>query len=237
MSVANSRSGRALLEAIAGFHGEHGQNPAHEPIVSQLRRVMADVHRGSSSEPGDSPGQREAKTAAFQKEIASERQHDGGDGQTRSNQPGPPAHHGQDNEHPVIHEGDGRNDHLSGSTVQHTAGNVRSNLPGPGMAAGSGEIRRIAAEREQSRPDSHMADRQNRGDNNRRSEPPGAGFPPAGRVGDAPQPAPRPGAGGPPGPSSANSPAAEPVPPRVGQSADPFVRAGVQAKQRMRQGR
>lgn len=235
--IAQSKSGKGLLAAIEGFKGEHAGNQAHESIMQQLDRVVSDVHKGSAA-PQDSPGRQEAKDAAhsaFQRNHPSEQGHSGGDGQTRSNEPGPPARHGHDDEHPVIFGGDGRNDHMKDTTVTHTAGNAIANLKGSGFAAGGSEIRRIAAEKERSRPDGKMTDQQHRGDNNRQSVPSAPTPPAASRVGDAPAPSPVASSAAQRGPVPGEP--MEPNPPTVPQQGDPFKQAASQARDRMRSGK
>ena len=75
--MAQLRSGPALLKAIEGFRGETSGSKEHEEMNQHLSRVYDEIHKGSS-EIHDSPGRREAATAAGQREMPSEPGHSGG---------------------------------------------------------------------------------------------------------------------------------------------------------------
>src|SRR5437773_1163427 len=84
--MAQLRSGPALLKAIEGFRGETAGSKQHEEMNATLARVHDEIHKGSAP-PHDSPGRREA-TSAAEREMPAERGHSGGDGQATANERG-----------------------------------------------------------------------------------------------------------------------------------------------------
>jgi hypothetical protein len=233
--MAKSKSTPGLLAAIQGYEGEHGSSPQHEPIVSQLKKVVADIHRGSEPAGDSSPGKAAASDAArrsFQDQMGAEVNHSGGGGQKTSNAPGkatPPD--------PLadIAGPDGRDDHLTGTAAVKSGGELDSNLSGKGMAPGTSDIRRIAAERELARKDTHMKTDGKGGDDNKRSNAPGPAAPSAKRIGEAPAPAAVATGKEPEGDRAAREASKQPEPPpvRVPQQRDPFAVAGEQAKKKL----
>ncbi len=229
-----SRSTGELLRAIEGFTKEHKGSPKHEPMIDQLKRVTGEIAKGSSGGE-DSPGRLAAASAAgtaVRDTMSSEATQPKGDGQKRSNEPG---HAGAPDPLADIAGPDGRDDHLTGAAAVNSGGARRSNLPSTGLAPGTMEIRRIAAERERSRPDTHMTPGAHKpGDNNKKSNQPGDGYPPAGRIGNAKT---APITGGSPaealraGREAATQPEEPPV--RVPQQGDPFAVAREQAKKKL----
>jgi hypothetical protein len=152
------RSAPALLKAIEGFRGETAGQKEHEDINSHLSRVAEEIQRGHST-PQDSPGRREAQgaaQAAFQRNHPSEAAHSGGDGQRRSNEPGS-AHPADQPPGPVSERQGSGSDKLKGAEPVPSHDNVHSAAPSTGFTGGEAEIRRAAAERELSRPDTKFA--------------------------------------------------------------------------------
>jgi hypothetical protein len=233
--MAKSKSTPGLLAAIEGYTGEHAGSKEHEPIVSQLQRVVADIHRGSEPAGQSSPGHQAANEAArksFQEEMPAEASHGGGGGQRTSNEPGkasPPD--------PLadIAGPDGRDDRMTGVAAVKSAGNRESVLPSSGMAPGTADIRRIAAERELSRKDTHMKPDGKGGEDNKRSNPPAPAAAPAKRIGDAPAPAAVATGKEPEGDRAARKSGEQPEQPpvRVPQQRDAFAVAGEQAKKKL----
>jgi hypothetical protein len=233
--MAKSKSTPGLLAAIQGYTGEHEGSKEHEPIVSQLKKIVSDIHRGSEPAGESSPGKQAANEAArksFQDEMGTEAGHSGGGGQKTSNEPGkasPPD--------PLadIAGPDGRDDHLTGAAAVKSGGELGSNLSSSGMAPGTTDIRRIAAERELSRKDTHMKPDGKGGDDNKRSNPPGGAEPPAKRIGEAPAPAAVATGKEPEGDRAARESSKQPEQPpvRVPQQRDPFAVAGEQAKKKL----
>jgi hypothetical protein len=230
-----SKSTPGLLKAIEGYTGEHAGSKEHEPIVSQLKRVASDIHKGSApseSSPGRAAAQ-DAASKSFQDRMPAEAGHDGGRGNKYSNAPGQA---GAPEQIADIAGPDGRSDHLSGVAAVKSAGNRQSNLPSSGLPPGTAEIRRIAAEREMSRKDTHMKPGAHKGgDDNKRSMPPGEGYPVSKRIGDVEAPAAVRSGSQPEGDraerDSGKPPEQPPV--RVPQQRDPFAVAGEQAKKKL----
>lgn len=241
--ATDSKSGKALLDAIAGFEGEHAGSSQHESIIEQLRRVRADIHRGTAAAQ-DSPGRRAVADAAgrHESEMPSEREHDGGLGQHASNRPGAEAEH-RPEEHPVIHEGDGRDDKLTGGVVPRSANKVAVFAPqGHPFEHGSAVDRRFAA---MAKAEPRQMHGKPFGDDNTKSLPAGEGYPPADRVGHADHPAAKPSGGKGEGPSDAKGAKSgygagqpEPPPSFAGEGVgDPFSRLRERAKQAFREKR
>jgi hypothetical protein len=228
-----SKSTPALLKAIEGYTMEHGSSKQHEPIVSQLARITADVHKGSSASPL-SPG-RQAAAKAGANGMSSEAGHSGGAGNDRTNAPG---HAGAPDQVPNASQSDyDADDRMSGAAPVKSAGNRTSVLPSSGLPEGKVEIRRVAAERESKRPDTRMPDEASHagGKDNKHSNAPGEGYPPSGRVGDVTAPSLS---------SSGASAVAqavaknamkpmEPTPPRVAQQPDAFASASELARKKL----
>jgi len=178
------KSAPALLKAIEGFRGETAGSKQHEGINSMLARVVDEVHKGSAP-PQDSPGKREAASAAseaYQRNMGAEPGHDGGSGGPTSNKPGE-ARPGE--RPPDIAGTSGPSDHLSGAAPPPSRGNLISAASAPFPPSGASEIRRIAADREKSRPDTKFLEDQGQGDGNRDSNRPGPAAEKEGRIGDA----------------------------------------------------
>jgi len=231
-----SKSTPGLLKAIEGYTGEHAGSKEHEPIVSQLKRVVSDIHKGSAPAGESSPGRSAAQDAAsksFQDRMPAEAGHDGGRGNKYSNAPGEA---GAPDPLADIAGPDGRSDHLTGVAAVKSAGNRQSNLPSSGLPPGTAEIRRIAAEREMSRKDTHMNPNAHKGgDDNKKSMPPGEGYPVSKRLGDVEAPAAVRSGSQPEGDRAerdAGKPPEQP-PVRVPQQRDPFAVAGEQAKKKL----
>lgn len=231
-----SKSTPGLLKAIEGYTGEHQGSKRHEPIVSQLKKVVSDIHRGSEPAGESSPGSQAASSAAaksFQDKMGAEVNHSGGRGNRITNEPGKA---GAPDPLADIAGPDGRDDHLTGVAAVHSAGNRKSVLPSSGLAPGTSEIRRIAAERELSRKDTHMKPGAHKpGDDNKKSMPAGEGFPPASRIGDSPAPGAVATGTEPEGDRAARESGkpSESPPVRVPQQRDPFAVAGEQAKKKL----
>ena len=132
-----SKSTPGLLKAIEGYTGEHAGSKEHEPIVSQLKRVVNDIHKGSEPAGKSSPGRAAAEGAAsrsFQDRMPAEANHDGGRGNKYSNAPGKA---GALEQVADIAGPDGRSDHLTGVAAVKSAGNRQSNLPSSGLPPGT----------------------------------------------------------------------------------------------------
>jgi hypothetical protein len=218
-----SKSIPALLKAVEGYSGEHGSSKEHKPIAEQLKAAVAQIHADQGEEARESPGKTAANQAA-RDTMASEASHGAGDGQKRSNKPGE-----ANAPDPLVDIAgpDGRNDHLTGVAAVNSAGTRRSNLPSSGLPPGPAEIRRIAAQREMARPDSRMKPDGKPGEDNKKTNPPGEGYPAAGRIGDVKTAPIRPGSHAEAdraGSESDKQP--EDAPPRVSQQPDQFVGAG-----------
>jgi hypothetical protein len=134
-----SPAGNALMKAIEGYRGAHAGEKGHESILSHLERVHSEMLGGNAT-PQDSPGKREAAGVAHQREIPSERSHEGGDGQVRSNEPG--DHLGESERPGEIAPGSGPN-HSAGPAP--SAGNERSALPSSAGPPGAVSFRTVAA--------------------------------------------------------------------------------------------
>lgn len=231
-----SKSTPGLLKAIEGYTGEHQGSKRHEPIVSQLKKVVSDIHRGSEPAGESSPGKQAANSAAaksFQDEMGAEVNHSGGRGNRVSNEPGKA---GAPDPLADIAGPDGRDDRMTGVAAVRSSGNRESTLPSSGLAPGSAEIRRIAAERELARKDTHMNPSPHEpDDNNKKNMPPGEGYPLGRRIGDAPAPAATATGREPEGDraerESGKPPEMPPV--RVPQQRDPFAVAGEKAKKKL----
>lgn len=168
----------ALLKAIEGFSGENAGKKEHEGTIGLLARVKADIERGTASRI-DSPGRREAAGAA-QRNIPSESQHSSGDGQARSNEPGS-ANQGDPTPDPWGK--DGRDDRLTGAAAVPSKGNTTTNAS-TSFPRGIADIRRIAAEKEASRPDSKIKDLEGKPGGNNDSNAKGAPAEKSDRIGN-----------------------------------------------------
>jgi hypothetical protein len=168
-----------LLRAIEGFSGANAGKKEHETNIALLQRVKADIERGKAS-PSSTPGQREAIQAA-QKNMPAESGHSGGDGQKTSNEPGS-AHHGD----PAVdmHEDSSEERKISGAGPVPSRGQLLSVHSAPAAASGIADIRRMAAEKELSRPDTKFTPIKRSGDGNKESNLPGKAAPNTKRIGD-----------------------------------------------------
>jgi hypothetical protein len=184
-----SKSAPALLAAIAGYRGEHSGDKQHESIIEQLSRIEGEV-KGGKAVPQDSPGRKEAAAAA-QREMPAERGHEGGGGQRDSNDPAPPAAHGETPPNPNP-SNDAPGDRLSGAAAVPSRGNAISAKGAPSWPSGANTIRGLAAERALS-------------DGNKEPNLPGKAAANTARVGDVKAPAKE--------PTDRNKPASEATPP------------------------
>lgn len=143
---------RNLLKAIEGYSGAVAGSKEHEPIVSQLERIKEEALKGHSSAP-PSPGQLAAQ-GAYQVDHPSEENHAPGQGNTRANAPAPPARRNE--RAPDVISEPNTADKITGAAPPESGGMTRSALPAHGFSGGEAQIRRVAAERELSRPDTKM---------------------------------------------------------------------------------
>jgi hypothetical protein len=234
------RSAPALLKAIEGFRGETAGSREHEGINAHLSRVAEEVKRGHST-PQDSPGRREAQgvaQAAFQRNHPSEQGHSAGDGQVRSNEPGS-AHPADQPPGPVSERQGSGSDKLRGAEPPPSHDNVHSAAPSTGFTGAEAEIRRAAAERELSRPDTkiHATAEKNRPGGQRESVAPAPPARKSGRLGEVSAPeianTQRPGEAERAGKESATQP--ESRPPFIGESllGDGWSKAAAKTKAKL----
>ena len=146
-----------LLRAIEGYKGAVAGQKGYEPITSQLERIRQEAERGHST-PQDSPGRREAASAAasaFQRDHPSEEAHAPGEGNTRSNRDAPPAREAETPPDVAGRRGGAAEKISTSPGPAPSQDNLRSaaSAPFPHMEA---EIRRAAADRELQRPDGKM---------------------------------------------------------------------------------
>jgi hypothetical protein len=225
-----SKSEKDLLTAIEGYTKEHKGSKTHEPMIDQLGRVHDEIANHKGGGPA-SPGSLAAKEVGEQA-MSGESSQSPGDGQKRSNEPG---HAGAPDPLADIAGPDGRDDRMKGVAAVPSGGIRSSNQPSSGMAPGTMEIRRIAADREKSRPDSKLKPGPTGGkDDNKDSNPHGDGYPAAARIGDAQDASYKRGS-----PAEAQRAGREAqdqpedAPPRVPQQRDAFVAAREQAKKKL----
>lgn len=177
-----------LLKAIEGYKGAAAGSEGYEGVQELLQRVKEEALKGHSTQQ-DSPGKRQAADAAFQRDHPSEAAHSVGDGNVRSNEPGG-AEHGQTPPEVFEREGSSADKIKTGAAPPPSRGNVISAMPAHGFTGGEAQIRRAAAEKEMSRPESKMAStaEKNKPGGNKESVAP---APPArgeGRIGDVSAP-------------------------------------------------
>jgi hypothetical protein len=214
----------ALLKAIEGFSGENAGKKEHEGTIGLLARVKADVERGKGGAI-DSPGRREAAGAA-QRNSPAESQHSSGDGQVRSNEPGSA---GKADPNPDVWGSDGRDDRLTGASGVQSKGNTATVASAPAAASGVQDIRRMAAEKEMSRPDTKFKPITKSGDGNKESNLRGDPEPKSGRIGDVPP------LKGSPSDAGTQKTTPEAKPPFIGESlqGDGWGKAAAEAKKRL----
>lgn len=140
-----SPAGKALLAAIEGYRGAHGGEQGHEDIMGHLDRVHKEVLSGKAKNHGDSPGKREVGLAAGQRELPSERGHDGGDGNVKSNKPSEftPQAEGPGNPAP----GRWEERKLTAAGPPPSEGNRFSTKPSSPPPSGATSFRTIAAQK------------------------------------------------------------------------------------------
>jgi hypothetical protein len=178
------KSASALLSAIEGFRGETAGSKQHEDMNATLARVVDEIHKGSAALQ-DSPGKREARSAAS-REMPAEIGHDGGSGGPTSNKPGS-AGSGQAARNIAPSNG-APDDKLSGAAAVHSRGN-RVSVGSAPFPPAPGEIRRAAANKEASRPDTKYREDHEAGDGNRDSVASAPAAEKEGRIGDVAPPA------------------------------------------------
>lgn len=220
-----SKSIPMLDKAISAYVSEHGSNGQHKPMAEQLTKAMAEIHGHGSSEV--SPGKQRAIDAS-KNAMASEAGHSPGAGNTESNLPGKA---GLPDKVADIAGPNGRDDRMHDVAAVPSGGALVAVKPPGSAGPGTMDIRRIAAAREASRPDSKMkADNKAPDDNTR--NPKGDSEPNSGLTGDVKMPAPTGGSQ-----SNAVQAASDATKPpeapgaRVGQPDDPWAKAAEAAKQ------
>lgn len=174
-----------ILKAIEGFSAENAGNKRHESNIALLARVKKDIERGKDSGTSISPGKREAMQAA-QKNMSAETGHSGGEGQKRSNEPaGIPAR-----SEPVadIHA-DSSEERKMQAGPAPSRGQFQTVAAAPSAASGVQDIRRMAAAKELSRPDTKFPPVKRSGDGNKHSNLPGPEAASEKRIGDVRPPA------------------------------------------------
>ncbi len=179
-----SRQGKALLAAIEGYKGGQGGQQEHEQIMSHLDRIHKEAESGHASDHGDSPGKREAGLAAGQRELPSEREHGGGENNTKSNERasfplgepeiGDPA------------KGRWEERKLSATGAVPTQGNRFSQKAGPEARSGATSFRTVAATRA---ADARMHEPEKMGGGNKTAQTPGPAEDNEKRIGDVAAPA------------------------------------------------
>jgi hypothetical protein len=136
-----SKSAPGLLSAIEGYSSEHAGAPEHEENIALLKRVAGEIAKGHG---GDkiSPGQHEAKAAA-QKNMPSEENHSGGEGNKTTNAPGS---FGDNEDVAEPSENSTGTENMATAKVAASGGHLESNLRGPAAASGKlPDMRRQAA--------------------------------------------------------------------------------------------
>ncbi len=177
-----SKQGQALLAAIEGYKGGQGGLKEHELIMGHLDRIHREAEAGHASDHGDSPGKREAGLAAGQRELPSERGHDGGDNNLKSNDKSPfPL-----GEPEIGDPAKGEESKLSATGAVRTQGNRFSQTPGPPAHSGATSFRTVAATRA---ADARMHEPEKMGGGNKNSQTPGPAGVGEKRIGDVPPPA------------------------------------------------
>ncbi len=179
-----SRGGQALLAAIEGYKGGQGGSKEHEQIMSHLDRIHKEAESGHASDHGDSPGKREAGLAAGQREIASERGHDGGDNNLKANDRSPFPLGEPEIGDPAKGRWEERK--LSATGAVPTQGNRFSQKAGPEAHSGATSFRTVAATRA---ADAHMHEPEKMSGGNKTAQTPGGPEVGEKRIGDVPAPA------------------------------------------------
>lgn len=167
--MAKTQALGRLRDAIEGYKGETAGTPGHEDVHALLDRAASEAERGHST-PQDSPGRREASSAAseaYQRNHPSEEGHSGGEGNTRPNAPG--SAHPADQPPDIGRDGANTADKLKGSGPVPSHDNLHSVASATGFSGGDASIRRIAAERELSRPDSKFKAKEGKAGGNKES--------------------------------------------------------------------
>lgn len=165
-----SKSTPALLQAIEGYAGEHTGQPEHESNIKLLQRVKGEIDKGKGGDTITSPGRREAQGAA-QKNMPSEENHDGGEGNKTTNAPG--SFRGNEQ---AANPQDASKGPLTGAGPAPSDGHLRSTLTGEVARGGIVEMRRMAAAK------GLEAGRTSEG--NKESNPPGSAPGNEKRIGD-----------------------------------------------------
>jgi hypothetical protein len=129
-----------IIKAIQGFSAENAGKKEHEGNIALLARVKADIERGKGS--NTSIGSREA-TAAAQRNMPAETGHDGGKGETKTNEPGS-ANPG-DRAADVQEESKGP---MTSAGPPPSDGHLTSNMTAAAMPGGVVDMRRMAAMKE-----------------------------------------------------------------------------------------
>jgi hypothetical protein len=170
-----SKSTPALLKAIEGYSAEHTGQGEHETNIALLARVKGEIEKGKG---GDtiSPGRREA--ASVQKNMPSEEDHDGGEGNKTTNRPGSfPG-----NEPPADPQANSSGERtLTNAGPAPSDGHLRSTLTGEVARGGIVDMRRQAAIK--GLEDGRTSE------GNKDSNPPGKAGPNEKRIGDVGTPA------------------------------------------------
>lgn len=180
-----SPAGQALLRAIEGYKGAHGGQQGHEDIMGHLDRVHKEVLSGKAKDHGDSPGRREVGIAAGQREIPSERAHDGGDGQVKSNKPSGFTPIAEGPGDPVAGGSEERK--MSATGPPPSEGNRFSNKPSAAPPSGATSFRTVAAARANEAQSMRIPAKMSGG--NVHSQTPGPPAENEARVGDVAAPA------------------------------------------------
>jgi hypothetical protein len=170
-----SKSTPALLQAIEGYSGEHTGQPEHESNIKLLQRVKGEIDKGKGGDTITSPGRKEAMGAA-QKNMPSEENHDGGEGNKTTNKPG--SFGGNED---VADPQDASKGPMTGAGPAPSDGHLRSNLTGDAARGGIVEMRRMAAAK------GLEAGKTSEG--NKESNPPGKAGGNEKRIGDVKAPA------------------------------------------------
>src|SRR5215472_4285788 len=177
-----------LRKAIIGYKGEHGGQQGHENIMGHLEKIHAEFERGRKGDE-ESPGKRSAASLASQREIPSERGHEGGDNNVISNEPH--RHGGEFARTPerpgVIAPDYGHDDRIeSGTAGVKSGGQVYSALPSGGYPGGDVSFRSVAASR--ARESENMREPSKTSGGNTKSVNKAPASPEGARVGEAPPP-------------------------------------------------
>jgi hypothetical protein len=205
-----SKSTPALLQAIEGYAAEHTGQGEHESNIKLLQRVKGEIDKGKGGDTVTSPGRREAESAA-QKNMASEENHDGGEGNKTTNKPGSFG----GNEQAVDPQSASKGP-LTGAGPVPSDGHLRSNLTGDAARGGIVDLRRMAAAK--------GLESGSTSEGNKESNPPGKAPGNEKRIGDVSAPAKE--------PTDTNTGSFEGKPPFAGEQlrGDGWTRAREKAK-------